>query len=164
MEAEKSTLENMGITYFNNFFFNKKILITGCTGFKGRWLTYWLNSLGARTYGISLKNHVCDKEFKKVNSGTKLYHEDIRNFNKIKMIFREVKPDLIFHFAAQALVIKSHEDPKLTWETNVIGTLNILMCAKSIKNLVNIIISTSDKCYKVKKNSRNKIYFNENAL
>ena len=152
----------MGLTFFNNFFSKKKILITGCTGFKGIWLTYWLNDLGAKTYGIALKNKKKDKEFKKINTSTKLFYEDIRNFSKIKKIFNEIKPDLIFHFAAQSLVIQSQKDPQLTWETNVIGTLNILISARFVKNLKNVVISTSDKCYKIRDNSKNKIFFSEN--
>ena len=157
-------MEKMGLIVFNNFFYKKKILITGCTGFKGTWLTLWLNTLGAKTFGIALNDKSKNSVFKKVNSSTKIYYEDVRNLNKIKKIIKKINPDIIFHFAAQSLVIKSYKDPILTWETNVIGTLNILESSKIADNLKTIIVATSDKCYSVNNKSKTKkFYFSENS-
>lgn len=164
METRYGTLEKMGLKVFNNFFYKKKILITGCTGFKGTWITLWLNNLGAKTFGIALNDKTKNSVFKKVNSSTQVYYEDIRNLNEIKKIIKKINPDIIFHLAAQSLVIKSYEDPIQTWETNVIGTLNVLESSKNVSNLKTIIIATSDKCYAVKNKSKTKkFYFSENS-
>ena len=131
---------------------NKKVLITGHTGFKGSWLTIWLNKLGAKVYGISLDVPSNPSNFKinSVKSFSKNYNFDICNYIKLKSTINKIKPDYIFHLAAQALVKKSYQNPKLTFETNSIGTLNILESLKElkIKKKCSLVIITSDKSYK----------------
>ncbi len=131
-------------------FKNKKILITGHTGFKGSWLTFWLKKLDAKICGISkdiptkpslfnalkLKNQISDHRI------------DIRNLSKLKKIIKNFKPDYIFHLAAQSLVKKSYLDPLNTFSTNAMGTCNILESVKYLKNKCNVVIITSDKSYK----------------
>jgi CDP-glucose 4,6-dehydratase len=133
---------------FKNFY-NKKVIVTGHTGFKGSWLTFWLNSLGAKVIGIS-NQELKLSNFKILNLKKDVinYNVDIRNLEKLKNIFSLVKPDYIFHLAAQSLVKKSFEKPIYTFETNSIGTLNILECSRLLKNKCVIIIITSDKSYK----------------
>ena len=130
-------------------FKNKNVLITGHTGFKGVWLSAWLNLLGAKVTGVSLdaleepshfsasemQNQICDKR------------EDIRNYPQIEKIIIDSKPDYVFHLAAQAIVRKSYDDPIETWGTNVMGTINILEALRKLKNPCNAVIITSDKCY-----------------
>ena len=133
-----------------NHFKNKKVLITGHTGFKGAWLSAWLSLMGAKIIGISLneknkKSHLDYLNFIKVH---KDYRFDICEFKKIKNCIMKNKPDFIFHLAAQSLVVKAHEDPMYTWQTNLLGTVNILNTLRFLKNKCNIIIITSDKCYK----------------
>ena len=139
-----------------NIFNNKNIIITGHTGFKGSWLTAWLISLGANVIGISLPPKPLShfnllKIEKKMR---KNFYEDIRDSKKLGKIFLKEKPDFVFHLAAQAIVKKSYDDPKTTWETNVIGTLNILECLRKVEKKCTAIIITSDKCYYNKELSR----------
>ena len=128
---------------------NKKILITGNTGFKGSWLSFYLNLVGANVYGIS-KNIPTQPSLYNVlglKKKIKTNFIDIKNLNNVKKTIKKIKPDFIFHLAAQALVKKSYNDPIETFQSNTIGTLNILDSIKNIKNKCNIIIITSDKCY-----------------
>tara|TARA_Y100000590_G_C15563706_1_gene955773 strand:- start:28 stop:1125 length:1098 start_codon:yes stop_codon:yes gene_type:complete len=130
-------------------FKNSKVIVTGHTGFKGSWLTAWLKLLGANVMGIALKPHTNPSHYKvsKIGKGIKDVRLDIRNRKKIDKKIRTFKPDFIFHLAAQALVGLSFKNPTLTWESNVVGTLNILESAKKLKKKCNIVIITSDKCY-----------------
>ncbi len=131
-------------------FKNKKIIITGHNGFKGSWLCIWLSLLGAKIIGISLKNKNPNNHLnlvkKKIN--IKNFYIDLKQSKKIEKVIIKEKPDFIFHLAAQSLVYKSIENPKLNWETNVLGLLNILNALIKLKNECVGVIITSDKCYK----------------
>ena len=131
------------------FFYKKKVLITGNTGFKGSWLSFWMKILGAKVLGISNGFPTKPSNFRDLNLSKQIDFKkiDIRDSKKIKREILKFKPDYIFHLAAQAIVKKSYEDPKQTWESNVIGTINILESVKEFKK-INIIIITSDKVYK----------------
>ena len=131
-----------------NTFLNKKVLITGHTGFKGTWLTTWLKMLGANITGISLDIPTYPSHFKKTPLSNEIndLRLDIRSKDLNKHI-NKIKPDFIFHLAAQSLVTKSHEDPLDTWSTNVIGTANLLNSLISYKRKCIAIFITSDKCY-----------------
>ena len=134
---------------FGNIYNNKKVLITGNTGFKGSWVTTWLLKLGAKVYGISKDIPTEPSMFKELGLKTKItnYKKDIRALESVKQIIEEVKPDFLFHFAAQALVSVSYTDPIKTISTNVLGTTNVLEALrKSNHNCVGVFI-TSDKCY-----------------
>ena len=133
-----------------NTFRNKKVIITGHTGFKGSWLTLWLKILGANVIGLSNNIPTNPSHFKVTNLKNKIKHKkvDIRNLNQLKKIFKKNQPDYIFHLAAQSLVSKSYSDPNYTWETNTIGTLNILQSLREIKKKCVAVLITSDKSYK----------------
>lgn len=132
-----------------DFWENKRVLITGHTGFKGSWLSIWLSELGANVIGYALKPptipslfEVCDLE-KKVTS----IIGDIRNFKMLRDVLEKYQPEIIFHMAAQSLVRYSYKEPVKTYETNVMGTVNVFEACRytqSVKTIVNI---TSDKCY-----------------
>lgn len=129
------------------FFKNKKILVTGHTGFKGSWLVAILHLLNARVFGLSL-NLKKNSHFKKLNlQKVNSTYFDIANFSSVHTYLRKIKPDIIFHLAAQSLVKESLKKPLRTWKTNVIGTLNLLESMKSLKNKCTAVIVTSDKCY-----------------
>lgn len=134
---------------FKNVYKNKKVIVTGHSGFKGSWLVAWLDMLGAKIYGISLyppsKNyHLKNLNFKrKMNS----FKCDIRNKKKIENLIVKIKPDFIFHLAAQSLVRRSYLEPYVTWQTNLIGTINLLESLMILKNQCSVILVTSDKCY-----------------
>ena len=127
-------------------FTNKKILITGHTGFKGTWLTMIFILLGARVYGIS-KNYPT-KFYKNLRlRNVKNYIFDLKDVNKTKKTLNTIKPDFIFHLAAQAIVSKSYTNPIETWNSNLISFLNILESLRNFKKKVNVVMITSDKCY-----------------
>ena len=143
-------MEQGRVDLFNNFYKDKRVLITGHTGFKGSWLSIWLKTLGATVIGYGLDPYTEDDNF--VVSGLKDrvidIRGDIRDYNKLLEVFNIYKPEIVFHFAAQALVKKSYENPKETYETNVIGTLNVLECIKNSATVKVSIMVTTDKCYK----------------
>ena len=133
------------------FFYKKRVLITGNTGFKGSWLSLWMMTLGAKVLGIANGYPTKPSNFKDLNLSKNINFKkiDVRNSKKIQKEILKFKPDFIFHLAAQAIVKKSYENPKQTWESNVIGTINILEGVKKLKKKkINIIIITSDKVYK----------------
>ncbi len=131
-------------------FKNKKVLVTGHTGFKGSWLTIWLKILGAKVLGISNGVLTNPSIFKitKLEKKIESRKVDIRNLKKVKKIFLSFKPDFVFHLAAQSLVQKSYKSPLETFETNSLGTLNILEALRGIKKKCTVILITSDKSYK----------------
>lgn len=133
---------------FKNFV-NKKVIITGNTGFKGSWLTTWLLSLKADVYGISKDIPTEPSMFEVLNLKDRITHfnEDVRNYSAIKAIIEQVKPDFLFHMAAQPIVVTSYKDPVETISTNVMGTTNILEALRESNHKCTAVIITSDKCY-----------------
>ena len=133
-------------------FKDKKVLITGHTGFKGSWLTIWLTYLGAKIIGVSNNIPTNPSNFNVNKLINKVKHEtaDIRYKEKLNQIIKKNKPDFIFHLAAQSLVKESYLKPKYTFETNSFGTLNLLEVLKeyNFKKLCSVVIITSDKSYK----------------
>ncbi|MFT4804079.1 MAG: CDP-glucose 4,6-dehydratase [Psychroserpens sp.] len=134
---------------FGNIYNGKRVLITGHTGFKGSWLTTWLLHLGADIYGVSKDIPTNPSMFKALGLGSHINHhfEDIRNIDAMRAILNKVKPDFIFHLAAQAIVSDSYENPLETISTNVMGTANVLELARSLEHNCNVVVVTSDKCY-----------------
>ena len=132
------------------YFYKKKIIITGHTGFKGSWLTLWLESYGAKIYGISNGYPSKPSNFKILRLSNKINHKimDLRNLSKLKKTISNIKPDYIFHLAAQSLVKESFENPINTFTSNSIGTCNVLESTRLLKNKCVVIIITSDKSYK----------------
>ena len=130
-------------------FKKSRVIVTGHTGFKGSWLTAWLKQLGANVMGISLDPPTRPSHFKasKIFLGIKEVRLDIREKDKLEKKIVKFKPDFIFHLAAQSLVGLSYKNPTLTWETNVLGTLNILESVRKLKKTCSVVIITSDKCY-----------------
>lgn len=135
---------------FEGVYKDKKVILTGHTGFKGSWLALWLEQMGAKVYGFSLENKDENNHLSLLNLGIEEKINDIRNPDILLKYFQEVQPDIVFHLAAQALVRQSYDDPIETFSTNVMGTLNVYeACRKtpSVKAIVNV---TSDKCYENK--------------
>ena len=132
-----------------DFYKNKKVLVTGHTGFKGSWLTIWLKRLGAEVVGIAL-DPLTDRDlFLLARLSDKIidYREDIRNLDNIQNAFTNEKPEIVFHLAAQALVLPSYQNPVSTFETNIIGTVNILEACRHTPSVKQIVIVTTDKVY-----------------
>jgi CDP-glucose 4,6-dehydratase len=130
----------------------KKVLITGDTGFKGSWLATWLIRLDADIIGFGLPPKNKEDNFNVSGLNTRIHHidGDVRNFETVSEIVKTYKPDFIFHLAAQALVLDSFEDPYATFDTNIIGTLNVLEAIRKNPGVSAAIIVTSDKCYENK--------------
>lgn len=134
---------------FGGIYKNKTVLVTGHTGFKGSWLVYWLNKMGAKVVGYSLKAPTTPNHIELLNLNMDSIVGDIRDLDKLNQVFNKYKPDIVFHLAAQALVRLSYENPIETYETNVIGTLKVFEACRNakVKAIVNI---TSDKAYENK--------------
>ena len=133
----------------NKFYKNKKVLVTGATGFKGAWLCSWLSKLGAKVYGIGNNPNQNKNLFYKLNLKKKIKLKlfDIRDIVKLRNFLRKSKPSIIFHLAAQPLIYESYRNPLLTFDVNSRGTLNILEVSKKLKFVKSIVSITSDKCY-----------------
>lgn len=136
-------------TFFKEFK-GKKIIITGHTGFKGSWLSLWLNYLGANVYGISnnFKTNQTNFNHFKMKKNIKNFDIDIRNFEKLNKVIKKIKPDFIFHFAAQSLVGASYKKPLYNFETNFNGTLNLLEVLRLSNFKCVSTLITSDKSYR----------------
>jgi len=129
---------------------NRKILITGHTGFKGSWLTVWLLKLGAEVCGYALDPKSARDNYPliKIDKDIADYRADIRDFDRLCKIFHEESPEIIFHMAAQPLVLESYRHPRETIETNTQGTVNVMEAFRQIKSAKILIIITTDKVYK----------------
>lgn len=138
-----------------NFWKEKKVFITGHTGFKGAWLSYVLKLLGAKIYGYSLKPQSKNSFFELFQMGNNFFEKNIYanilNFKKIKKKVLEIKPDIVFHLAAQSLVRKSYKKPLETFNINYIGSLNLISACLEQKSIKSIVIATSDKVYDTSK-------------
>ena len=121
----------------NNFYKGKKVLITGATGFKGAWLSLWLKILGATVYGVGFNPNNNKKLFNQLNLKKKLIYRnlDIRNYSVTEKYVKKIKPEIVFHLAAQPIISKSYEMPKYTYEVNSLGTLNLISAIKNCKSV-----------------------------
>jgi len=138
---------------FSSVYHGKRVLVTGHTGFVGGWLCLWLKELGAKVAGYSLAPPTKPCLFESVNLAEKLDRHtlgDIRDFEQLIAIFQEYRPQIVFHLAAQPLVKRSYKEPKYTYETNVIGTANVLEAVRNTTSVKACVIVTSDKCYENK--------------
>ncbi|TCJ00518.1 CDP-glucose 4,6-dehydratase [Cytobacillus praedii] len=133
----------------NKFWKGKKVLVTGHTGFKGTWLTLWLNSLGAEVYGYSLDPLSIPNLFQITDASQECHscYGDINNLQKLLQYMTTIQPQIIFHLAAQPIVGTSYEDPINTFNTNVLGTAHVLEAARKTKSVKIVINISSDKCY-----------------
>lgn len=131
------------------FWKDKKILVTGHTGFKGSWLSLWLNALGAKIIGYSLPPPTKPSLFEIANIEKHMISiiGDIRDLAHITDIFRKCQPEIIFHMAAQSLVRYSYDHPIDTYSTNILGTANVLEAIRKSECVKAAVIITSDKCY-----------------
>ena len=132
---------------FQEIYRNRRVLVTGHTGFKGSWLCAWLNSLGAEVGGLALKPDQIPDHFSLLK--TPLHSEicDIRNAEEVKRILKDFQPEIVFHLAAQPLVRASYREPRGTFETNVMGTVNLLDVCRVTPSVCAIVVVTTDKCY-----------------
>ena len=134
---------------FENIYEGKRVLITGHTGFKGSWLCAWLLDLGATVAGYSIGIPTEPSHFEALGLADRIEHiqGDVRNKSSLQEALNGFGPDIVFHMAAQSLVRKSYENPIITFETNSVGTLNLLDCLRDQPSVIATVIITSDKCY-----------------
>jgi len=137
---------------FSDFFRNKRVLITGHTGFKGSWLSMILNWLGAEVYGYALHPNTNPSLYclSDLNRFVRSTIGDIRDYDKLLDALRKIRPEIIIHMAAQPLVIESYRNPRETYEVNVMGTVNLFEVARYIDSIRVILNVTTDKCYENK--------------
>lgn len=134
----------------SGFWRDKKVLVTGHTGFKGGWLCLLLKSLGAEVFGYALSPPTEPSFFEAVNLRRDLdgHHvQDIRDISRLLELMEQSRPSVIFHLAAQSLVLDSYAEPVQTYATNVMGTVNVLECARRVSDVRAVVVVTSDKCY-----------------
>ena len=132
-----------------DFWKGKRVFVTGHTGFKGSWLVQWLLMLGAEVKGYSLEPETYPSLFKVLELSNEIHHEigDIRNNEQLEKSLVSFSPEVVFHFAAQPLVRRSYREPRLTYETNVMGTLNLYEAVRGCKRVRSLVSITTDKCY-----------------
>jgi CDP-glucose 4,6-dehydratase len=131
------------------FWQGKRVFLTGHTGFKGSWLSLWLQSLGAELTGYSLEPPTSPSLFQtaSVASGMRSITGDVCDLPHLKQTIAESEPEIVFHMAAQSLVRLSYQDPILTYQTNVMGTANILEAVRKTESVSAVLVITTDKCY-----------------
>lgn len=135
---------------FNAFYKDKKVLVTGHTGFKGSWLSIWLHELGAEVIGVALDPYSEKDNFVLSGIGSKMKADiraDIRDGKRMKEIFEEYQPEIVFHLAAQPLVRLSYDIPVETYEVNVMGTIHVMEAIRATKSVKVGVMITTDKCY-----------------
>ena len=144
-----------------NFYKNKRILVTGATGFKGAWLCYWLKILGAKVYGTGNNPNKNKNLFYslRLDKKIKLKLFDIRNKKKLNSFIKFANPEIVFHLAAQPLILEGYQKPYFTYDVNTVGTLNMLEEVRKNKKIKALICITSDKCYE---SNNSTIGFKEN--
>lgn len=140
------------IDSFNNFYKDKTVLLTGHTGFKGSWLSIWLNELGAKVIGVANDPYTERDNYVLSGLTNKIVdlRADIRDTQQMKDIFQEYQPEIVFHLAAQPLVRLSYNIPVETYQTNVMGTVNIMEAIRHTKSVKVAVMVTTDKCYENK--------------
>lgn len=138
------------IDLYNDFYRGKRVLITGHTGFKGSWLAIWLHELGAEVIGVALNPQTEKDNYALSGIGKKIKADlraDICDSEAMKRIFNEYQPEIVFHLAAQPLVRLSYEEPVDTWQTNVMGTINVMEAFRQCESAKVAVMITTDKCY-----------------
>lgn len=149
MNFGKKGIHLGGQSMFNSIYKDKTVLLTGHTGFKGSWLTAWLENLGAKVVGISKDVPTNPSHFETLDIQYRISHNifDITDVDNLRNIFKKYKPDFVFHLAAQAIVSDSHYDPINTVSSNVLGTTVLLQVLREQEHEIVAVIITSDKCY-----------------
>ena len=155
MGERQSALEEVGLMMQDlrsTFWKSKRVFLTGHTGFKGSWLSLWLQSLGAEVHGLSLKPPTDPALYHVANVGAEMHSVigDIRDYQTVLTAMSACKPEIIIHMAAQPLVRYSYQAPLETYETNVMGTLHVLEAARQVGTAKAIVNVTTDKAYENK--------------
>jgi CDP-glucose 4,6-dehydratase len=134
---------------FGSIYKNKKVFITGHTGFKGSWLAFLLNEMGAEVRGFALAPATTPNHFDLLDLGSKIDHivGDVRDSDALNKVMQDFQPEFVFHLAAQALVKESYDNPVNTFDTNIMGSVNLLDAVRNCNSIRSLVYITSDKCY-----------------
>lgn len=144
----------------NDFWAGKRVLITGHTGFKGSWLSFWLDEMGADVFGMALAPEGQPNLFDQLGHESEIDHMlgDIRDSDLVAQRVTQVQPDIVFHLAAQPLVLASYEDPMQTWQTNVMGSLHVMQACRALSKTCSktcaLVMVTTDKVYENQEDGR----------
>jgi CDP-glucose 4,6-dehydratase len=146
MGDKQSSLEGLVMDSFWN---DKRVLVTGHTGFKGSWLSLWLLQMGAKVYGYALEPETRPSLFESLLLVDDIDHftGDVRDSNAVNQRVLKVCPNIVFHLAAQPLVRRAYREPRITWETNVLGTVNVLEAVRLLPETCAVVVVTTDKVY-----------------
>jgi CDP-glucose 4,6-dehydratase len=140
-------VEGLEVTEFGGIYGQRRVLVTGHTGFKGSWLTLWLDALGAQITGIAIEPDTTPSHWDLLRLSVDDRRVDVRDASAVREVVREAAPEIVFHLAAQSLVRRSYREPLETWSTNVMGTAHVLEACRQQRGVRAIIVVTSDKCY-----------------
>lgn len=145
-----SAVDGRKVSPFGGAYQGRRVLVTGHTGFKGSWLALWLTHLGANVAGYSIDVPSNPSNFELLDLEHQIHHYvgDVRDRNRLEQVIDEFQPEIIFHLAAQALVRRSYADPVTTFETNVLGMVNLLECVRTRPSIEVAVLITSDKAYR----------------
>lgn len=132
---------------FSDCYRNRRVLLTGHTGFKGSWLALWLHTIGAQVTGVALDPDTEPNHWNLLRLDMPEHRIDIRDADKLARVVKDTRPEIVFHLAAQPLVRRSYREPLETWSTNVMGTVNLLDACRDVADLRAIVVTTTDKCY-----------------
>ncbi len=135
---------------FGGIYKGRRVLVTGHTGFKGSWLVRWLDLMGAEVYAYALPPATTPNHISLIKVRMQEKTGDLRDGDTLKAFVRDVRPDIVFHLAAQALVRPSYQDPVETFSTNIMGTLHVFEACRATDSVRAIVNVTSDKCYENK--------------
>jgi CDP-glucose 4,6-dehydratase len=143
-------MEELGMTERANFWYGKRVILTGHTGFKGGWLALWLQQLGAEVTGIALAPSTAPNlyELAHIERGMSSHFCDIRDASRLAQIVRDARPEMVLHLAAQPLVRASYREPLATYATNVMGTANLLEALRGLNSIKVAVMVTTDKVYR----------------
>ena len=140
-------MESLGVTAFGEVYRNRRVLLTGHTGFKGSWLALWLKTLGAKVTGLALEPETTPSHWSLLDLDIDEKRVDIRDAEAVADTVNSSSPEIIFHLAAQSLVCRSYRNPLVTWSTNVMGTASLLDACRHKSGIRAIVVITTDKCY-----------------
>lgn len=145
MATRQGSLEALDVTFAA--YKGRRVLLTGHTGFKGSWLALWLKELGAQVTGVALAPETSPSHWDLLHLDMTTETLDIRDAAALRALVQAARPEIVFHLAAQSLVRRSYQDPLGTWNTNVLGTANLLEACRAQAGIKGIVVVTTDKCY-----------------
>lgn len=147
---KRRAVEIVEVGLFADIYRNRRVLLTGHTGFKGSWLALWLQSLGARVTGLALDPNTAPAHWDLLNLDIPEHRVDLADQYAVSLAVKESDPEIVFHLAAQSLVRYSYAAPVETWRTNVMGGVHLLEACRTAENLKAVVFITTDKCYENK--------------